>query len=169
MELFLLRIPWGQCEVSLFIFWSLCVSQEVKSSISHALSLEITWECWSQGMQELQGWYQLAARSGPGCAISRCVFRDSLKQGVSCCPLSQHCGSGFAGASEPQSSVPFLFLQGWFHDLSFEPTARQDCEVQLRETPVPYSAKHQVLLQAIIARKTLIPNASKPRTIVLYW
>lgn len=126
----------------------------------------------AQGVEELQGLYQLGAWSGPGCAISRCV-QGQPEQGVSCCPLSQHCVSGFAGASEPRflgiifSSI--FVIAGIIPTLSFEPTARQGCVAQLRETPVPYSAQHQVLVQAVIARNTLIPNASTPRTNMLYW
>lgn len=62
-----------------------------------------------------------------------------------------------------------FFIAGVIPALSFEPAARQGCVAQLRETPVPYSAKHQVLVQAVSARKTHIPNASKPRTNMLYW
>lgn len=55
----------------------------------------------------------------PGCAISRCV------QGGCCCPLSQQCGSGFAGASEPRflgiifSSI--FVIAGIIPALSFDP------------------------------------------------
>lgn len=62
-----------------------------------------------------------------------------------------------------------FFIAGIIPALSFEPSARQVSVVQLREMPVPYSAKHQVLVQAVTARKTHIPNASKPETNVLYW
>lgn len=110
MELFLLRIPWGHCEVSLFVSWSLCVSQEVKSSVWRALSFVWRWP-ESAGLRERR-----SCRVGAYClhGVGHVVPSPGVKQGVSCCPLSQHCGSGFAGVSEPQSSVPFLLLQGEF-------------------------------------------------------
>lgn len=102
-----------------------------------------------------------------GCAISKCVLRDSLQQECPAVP----CHSIVALLeSQLSHNLQFHFCSaGIVPALSCEATARQGSVAQLREAPVPYSAKQQVLLQAVIARKTLIPNASTPRTSVLYW
>lgn len=107
-------------------------------------------------MEELQGWYQL------GCAISKCVLRASLKQECPAVP----CHSTVALLeSQLSHNLQFIFVPaGIIPALSCEATARQGSVAQLREAPMPYSAQQQVLPQAVIARKTLIPNASTPRT-----
>lgn len=152
LELFLLRIPRGHCEVSLFVFWSLCVSQGVKSSISHEFFVEITWECRSQGMQELQGW--CCTEWARLCHLQVCV-QGQPEAGTVLLSLVTALWQWLCWSKWATILSSIFVLAGIVPALSFEPTARQGPVIQLRETPVPYSAKHQVLLRAVIARKTL--------------
>lgn len=111
-------------------------------------------------MEELQSWYQL----GAGMVVpSPAVCSGSVLLSLVTALWQWICWSHRLAIIF--SSI--FVIAGRIPAVSLEPTARQGTVVQLREAPVPYSAEHQVLVQAVIARKTLIPNASVPRTKVL--
>lgn len=168
MGLFLLRIPWGYCEVTLFfVFWSLCACLRRWRAAFHMhwalcgdnLRVQVSGNAGAAGLVPVgcTEWARL-------CHLQVCV-QGQPEAGNVLLSLVTALWQWLCWSKWATIFSSIFVIAGIIPALSFEPTV-----VQLRETPVPYSAKHhQVLRQAVVARKTLIPNASKPRTNVLYW